>query len=154
MDVNVRGSLTCSASVIGSLDATCHTGAARVREPQNHTEQVLPPIFWVNMHCYSDLTLQGREWHTADYRFEWTMRVMMFRSHVGRACERVNRQTAGRGEERKAKPREGRPVTYSRSMTESQLRPPPRSSLSLVLSPCVWGCSSALQYGKGQESRG
>lgn len=53
----VRGSLTCNASVIGSLDATCHTGAARVSEPQNHTEQMLAAVFWVNMHSYSDLTL-------------------------------------------------------------------------------------------------
>lgn len=55
----VRGSLTCRASVIGSLDATCHTGAARVSEPQNHAEQMLAAVFWVNMHSYSDLTLQG-----------------------------------------------------------------------------------------------
>lgn len=33
----IRGSLTLSASVIGSLDATGHTGAFRVSEPQNHT---------------------------------------------------------------------------------------------------------------------
>lgn len=54
---DVRGNLTFSASVIGSLDATCHTGAARVSEPQNHTEQMLRPVFWVNVHRDSYLIL-------------------------------------------------------------------------------------------------
>ena len=55
----MRGSLTFRASVIGSLDATCHTGAARVSEPQNHTVQMLRPGFWVNVHGDSYLILQG-----------------------------------------------------------------------------------------------
>lgn len=55
----VRGSLTCRASVSGSHDATRHADAVGVNEPQNHAEQVLPPGFGLNMHCYSDVTLQG-----------------------------------------------------------------------------------------------
>lgn len=59
-----RGSLTWSASAIGRLDASNHTGAAGVTEPQNHTEQMLPPIFRLNMHCYSDFSLRGGQQHT------------------------------------------------------------------------------------------
>lgn len=64
MLMDVRGSLTCRASVIGSPDATCHTGGAWVSETQNQTEQIGSPISRFNMHCYSDLTLQGQRWHT------------------------------------------------------------------------------------------
>lgn len=56
---STRGSLTCRASVSGSPDDTRHTDAAGVNEPQNHAEQVLPPGVGLNMHCYSDVTLQG-----------------------------------------------------------------------------------------------
>ncbi len=85
--------------------------------------------------------------------------IMLAENHVrrGRAVkqtERVNQQSASKAEKRKTQPKEGRPFTYSHSKTESQLRPPPRSSLSLVLSPYVQGLSSALQYGKGQQSQG
>lgn len=59
-----RGSLTWSASAIGRLDASNHTGAAGVTEPQNNTEQMLPPIFRLNMHCYSDFSLRGGQQHT------------------------------------------------------------------------------------------
>lgn len=64
----------------------------------------------------------------------------------------INSQQAKVRKENTAK--EGSPFTYSHSKTESQLHPPPRSLLSLVLSPYVEGLSSALQYGKGQQSQG
>lgn len=60
MRLVVSGALTCSASVIGSPDATRHFGATRVNETQNQAEQVRAAASGVNMHCYSDLTLQGQ----------------------------------------------------------------------------------------------
>lgn len=66
MWLDVRGSLTCRASVIGSPDATCHSGAAWVSETQTQAEQKGSPVSWFNMHGYSDLTLRGQGWHTAD----------------------------------------------------------------------------------------
>lgn len=71
MWLNVRGSLTCRASVIGSADATCHIGATWVSETQNQTEQIGSPVSRFNVHCYSDLTLRGQEWHTADRLGRW-----------------------------------------------------------------------------------
>lgn len=66
MRPDVRGGLTCSASVTGSPDATCHSGAARVNETQNQAEQMRAAVSGVNMHCYSDLTLRGQGRHTAE----------------------------------------------------------------------------------------
>lgn len=60
MTDDVSGALTCSASVIGSPDATRHSGAARVNETQNQAKQMRAAASGVNMHCYSELTLLGQ----------------------------------------------------------------------------------------------
>lgn len=124
---------------------------------------MLPHIFWIDMHCYSDLTLPGQEQDTDDRVDRWKMvrlnvkRKSKYNIKLAEGfCKQslVNQQTASKGEERRTQPKEFQPFTYSYSKTESQLHPPPRSLLSNVLPPFVGELSSALQYGKGQESQG
>lgn len=146
LDVILRGSLTCRASVTGSPDATCHTGAAWVSETQNQTEQMGSPVSRFNMRGYSDLTLRGQGWHTADRLGRWWDYVLNGGLKYKQSWL-INRQLGKGGEE-------CRPFTYSYSKTEKQLHPPARSVLSVAHLPFDGESSNVLQYGKGQESQG
>lgn len=141
----VRGSLTCSASAICSLDATSHTDAVGVNEPQNHMEKNLLPLFWINMHCYPGFTLQGRQSHTDSngtaLSRQWVMGVRRTdESQAGRLSQ-------GNGliikEQARQRKQSGPPFTYSHSKTQSQVLPPPRSGLLLGFSPCFGELSNA-----------
>lgn len=126
----LSGSLTCSASVIGSLDATCHTGATRVSEPQNHTEQMLAAVFWVNMHSYSDLTLQGtrviRVWAHDDV-IVWERKVITVYEDSSTQRWLMIRQQA-EAKERKTQPKEMRALHL-----QSQQEWKPASSTTKIL---------------------
>lgn len=113
----------------------------------------------VNMHCYSDLTLQGQGRHGAEQvgggrlGVKWRVKVNAASGWQIKRSWLINRQR-GKGEDRETKPKECRPFTYSHSKTESQLHPPARSVLSRARLPFDGESSNVLQYGKGQESRG